>query len=107
MATTRVVGGSSIRGRAVGLGVAALVFFGGAIGGAQANTSDTLQTHGIALGPRVDGESVPVPPLEFAHGTTTLSFVFQGGIVAAVDSRASMGNFVGSKTVQKVLPINR
>lgn len=46
------------------------------------------------------------PPLEFAHGTTTLSFVFQGGIVAAVDSRASMGNFVGSKTVQKVLCIN-
>jgi 20S proteasome subunit beta 5 len=35
-----------------------------------------------------------------------LSFVFQDGIVAAVDSRASLGNFVGSKTVQKVLPIN-
>jgi 5'-3' exonuclease/20S proteasome alpha/beta subunit len=48
----------------------------------------------------------PVPPLEFAHGTTTLAFTFQGGIVAAVDSRASMGSFVGSKTTQKVLPIN-
>lgn len=47
------------------------------------------------------------PPLEFAHGTTTLSFIFQGGIIAAVDSRASMGNFVGSKTTQKVLPINK
>ena len=47
------------------------------------------------------------PPLEFAHGTTTLSFVFQGGIIAAVDSRASIGNFVGSKTVQKVLPVSR
>lgn len=47
------------------------------------------------------------PPIEFAHGTTTLSFVFQGGIVAAVDSRASIGNFVGSKTVQKVLPVSR
>lgn len=49
------------------------------------------------------------PPLEFAHGTTTLSFIFEGGdggIVAAVDSRASIGQFVGSKTVQKVLPIN-
>jgi 20S proteasome subunit beta 5 len=46
------------------------------------------------------------PPLEFAHGTTTLSFIFDGGIVAAVDSRASIGNFVGSKTTQKVLPIN-
>jgi len=47
-----------------------------------------------------------VPPLEFEHGTTTLSFVFQGGAVVAVDSRASLGSFVGSKTVQKVLPIN-
>jgi 5'-3' exonuclease/20S proteasome alpha/beta subunit len=47
-----------------------------------------------------------VAPLEFAHGTTTLSFVFQGGIIAAVDSRASLGSFVGSKTTQKVLPIN-
>lgn len=46
------------------------------------------------------------PPLEFAHGTTTLSFIFQGGIVAAVDSRASLGSFVGSKTTQKVLPVN-
>ena len=47
------------------------------------------------------------PPIEFAHGTTTLSFIFQGGIIAAVDSRASIGNFVGSKTVQKVLPVSR
>ena len=48
----------------------------------------------------------PTPPLEFAHGTTTLSFAFQGGIIAAVDSRASMGQFVGSKTTQKVLPVS-
>ena len=47
------------------------------------------------------------PPIEFAHGTTTLSFVFQGGIIAAVDSRASIGNFVGSKTTQKVLPVSK
>jgi 20S proteasome subunit beta 5 len=46
------------------------------------------------------------PPLEFAHGTTTISFTFKDGIVAAVDSRASMGSFVGSKTTQKVLPVN-
>ena len=46
------------------------------------------------------------PPLEFAHGTTTLSFAFQGGIIAAVDSRASLGSFVGSKTTQKVLPVS-
>jgi 20S proteasome subunit beta 5 len=48
----------------------------------------------------------PLPALEFAHGTTTLSFLFQGGIIVAVDSRASLGSFVGSKTVQKVLPVS-
>ena len=47
------------------------------------------------------------PPLEFAHGTTTLSFAFRGGIIVAVDSRASIGSFVGSKTTQKVLPVSR
>lgn len=30
------------------------------------------------------------------HGTTTLSFVFQGGIVVAVDSRATQGNYIGT-----------
>ena len=50
-------------------------------------------------------DDITTPPLEFAHGTTTLSFTFDGGIVAAVDSRASIGAFVGSKTTQKVLPI--
>jgi|OpeIllAssembly_1097287.scaffolds.fasta_scaffold187572_1 hypothetical protein len=38
-------------------------------------------------------DDVAPPKLEFAHGTTTLSFIFEGGIVAAVDSRASLGNF--------------
>eukprot|EP00977_Amphora_coffeiformis_P029925 scaffold43533_cov153-Amphora_coffeaeformis.AAC.2 len=47
------------------------------------------------------------PPLDFFHGTTTISFKYQGGIVAAVDSRASLGSYVGSKTTQKVLPINK
>jgi 5'-3' exonuclease/20S proteasome alpha/beta subunit len=51
-------------------------------------------------------QSAHVPPFQFAHGTTTLAFLFSGGIVVAVDSRASLGGFVGSKTTQKVLPIH-
>ena len=97
-----------VKGRGfMGLGVAALVFLGGVIGGTDASPNTMMQAHGILVGPRVVGESlVETPPLKFEHGTTTLSFIFQDGIVAAVDSRASLGNFVGSKTVQKVLPIN-
>ncbi len=55
----------------------------------------------------VESHTSQTPPIDFAHGTTTLSFLFQGGIIAAVDSRASIGSFVGSKTVQKVLPVSK
>lgn len=41
-------------------------------------------------------------PLKLSHGTTTVALVCEGGVVAAVDSRASMGSFVGSRTTQKV-----
>lgn len=44
--------------------------------------------------------------IRFAHGTTTLAFQFQGGIVVAVDSRASMGQYIGSGTVKKIIEIN-
>jgi len=45
--------------------------------------------------------------MNFYHGTTTVAFICKDGIVAAVDSRATLGSFVGSKTTQKVLPINK
>ncbi|KAA8495411.1 Proteasome subunit beta type-5 [Porphyridium purpureum] len=44
--------------------------------------------------------------LKFLHGTTTLAFVFQGGVVVAVDSRASMGQYIGSGSVRKIIEIN-
>merc|ERR1719163_153692 len=43
---------------------------------------------------------------DYFHGTTTLGFIFQGGILVAVDSRASMGSYIGSQTVKKVIEIN-
>lgn len=45
--------------------------------------------------------------LKYAHGTTTMAFVYKGGVVVAVDSRASMGSYIGSGTVQKVIEINK
>ena len=59
----------------------------------------------VSLAGNLDSQE-KAPALQFAHGTTTLSFTFQSGIIVAVDSRASLGSFVGSKTVQKVIPIN-
>eukprot|EP00211_Chloroparvula_japonica_P014619 CAMPEP_0119132542 /NCGR_PEP_ID=MMETSP1310-20130426/11889_1 /TAXON_ID=464262 /ORGANISM="Genus nov. species nov., Strain RCC2339" /LENGTH=261 /DNA_ID=CAMNT_0007123179 /DNA_START=132 /DNA_END=914 /DNA_ORIENTATION=- len=48
----------------------------------------------------------PAKRIEFAHGTTTLAFVFQGGIVIAVDSRATRGPLIASQSVKKVVEIN-
>ena len=42
----------------------------------------------------------------FKKGTTTLGFKFSGGIILAVDSRASMGTFESDDTVKKVIEIN-
>lgn len=43
---------------------------------------------------------------DFHHGTTTLGFVFKEGVLLAVDSRASMGAFISSETVRKIIEIN-
>ncbi|CAG8498681.1 5669_t:CDS:2 [Cetraspora pellucida] len=44
--------------------------------------------------------------IKFEHGTTTLAFKFQGGIIVATDSRASAGSYIASQTVKKVIEIN-
>ncbi|EGG20508.1 proteasome subunit beta type 5 [Cavenderia fasciculata] len=44
-------------------------------------------------------------PIEMAHGTTTLAFVFNGGVIVAVDSKSTQGSYVASRTVKKVIEI--
>lgn len=47
-----------------------------------------------------------IPKIDAKKGTTTLGFMFNGGVIIAVDSRASVGTYIGSQTVMKVLEIN-
>mmetsp|Transcript_9175 Transcript_9175/g.15635 ORF Transcript_9175/g.15635 Transcript_9175/m.15635 type:complete len:272 (+) Transcript_9175:33-848(+) len=44
--------------------------------------------------------------IEMAHGTTTLAFMFNGGVVVAVDSRSTQGAYIASQSVKKVIEIN-
>lgn len=44
--------------------------------------------------------------IQMHHGTTTLAFKFQHGVIVAVDSRASAGSYIASQTVKKVIEIN-
>ncbi len=53
-----------------------------------------------------DDRSNPECPIKIAHGTTTLAFRFQGGIIVATDSRATAGDWIASQTVKKVIEIN-
>ncbi|KAL6483617.1 hypothetical protein MHYP_G00084890 [Metynnis hypsauchen] len=49
--------------------------------------------------------SVPLP-FPLGHGTTTLGFVFQGGVIAAADSRSSCKGLVACPESQKILPVH-
>lgn len=65
---------------------------------------------GFALPPVQDIDSFEREVVELvkpSHGTTTLGFIFQGGVIIAVDSRATMGSYISSQTVKKVIEINR
>ena len=53
-----------------------------------------------------DDHQNPQCPIHIAHGTTTLAFRFQGGIIVCTDSRATAGNWIASQTVKKVIEIN-
>ncbi|GMH42465.1 hypothetical protein BSKO_10384 [Bryopsis sp. KO-2023] len=41
-----------------------------------------------------------------SHGTTTLGFVINDGIIIAVDSRATQGSYISSQSVKKYISIN-
>lgn len=43
---------------------------------------------------------------DFQHGTTTLGFVYQGGVILSVDSRATGGQYIGSQNMKKIVEIN-
>jgi len=52
------------------------------------------------------GASDRAQTLKFAKGTTTLAFKFNDGIIVSVDSRSTMGAYIASGTVKKVIEIN-
>eukprot|EP00494_Astrolonche_serrata_P031102 UN31371 len=46
------------------------------------------------------------PELKYNHGTTTMAFRFAGGVIVCVDSRASMGSYINSGSVKKIIEID-
>ncbi|XP_034387250.1 proteasome subunit beta type-11-like [Cyclopterus lumpus] len=55
--------------------------------------------------PLASSHCVPLP-FPMAHGTTTLAFLFQGGVMVAADTRSSCSGLVACPASQKILPIH-
>jgi proteasome beta subunit len=47
-------------------------------------------------------DSLPVVAAEVAHGTTIVAVTFPGGVIMAGDRRATMGNIIAQRDVEKV-----
>lgn len=45
--------------------------------------------------------------INFAKGTTTAAFLYKNGIIVCADSRATGGQYIGSQSVRKIIPINK
>ncbi|WP_329562683.1 proteasome subunit beta [Kitasatospora sp. NBC_01266] len=64
---------------------------------------DFLAEHSPQLLP--GGRSLPEGlTIEAPHGTTIVSAVFDGGVVIAGDRRATMGNVIAQRDIEKVFP---
>ncbi|MFF3564270.1 proteasome subunit beta [Streptomyces sp. NPDC002574] len=65
---------------------------------------DFLDAHSPALLPG----NRPLPPvqgaIELPHGTTIVAATFAGGVVLAGDRRATMGNIIAQRDIEKVFP---
>ncbi|MCS0636134.1 proteasome subunit beta [Streptomyces sp. LP05-1] len=65
---------------------------------------DFLADHSPGLLPG----SRPLPPVQGAveapHGTTIVAVTFEGGVVLAGDRRATMGNVIAQRDIEKVFP---
>ncbi|KJK56666.1 proteasome subunit beta [Saccharothrix sp. ST-888] len=63
---------------------------------------DFLAQHKPELLP--GGRTLPEGVVQAPHGTTIVSAVFDGGVVIAGDRRATMGNVIAQRDIEKVFP---
>jgi len=67
----------------------------------------TFPKDGALVGEYLVDESGNKIKMNFNHGTTTLGFKFQGGTILVADSRATSGEYIGSGSVRKIIPITK
>lgn len=84
------------------------------LGATDAGSRSSLRKLDGVLGQRIqlsDATAHQKPPPGYSlndlqsHGTTTMAFVHRDAVIVCVDSKASIGSYVGSRTVKKVFPV--
>ncbi|SEM54556.1 proteasome subunit beta [Streptacidiphilus jiangxiensis] len=65
---------------------------------------DFLAAHQPELLPGRRNLPAGVQPLEAPHGTTIVAATFDGGVLLAGDRRATMGNIIAQRDIEKVFP---
>ncbi|GAA6217827.1 proteasome subunit beta type-11-like [Lates japonicus] len=73
--------------------------------GAILSQDSILPSFSLPISPLASSQTVPLP-FPMSHGTTTLAFMFQGGVLAAADTRSSCSGLVACPASQKILPIH-
>ncbi len=64
--------------------------------------ADFLRSHAPDLLP--GGRALPEGRIETPHGTTIVAAVYPGGVIMAGDRRATMGNVIAQRDIEKVFP---
>ncbi len=71
----------------------------------SASFADFLADHAPALIPgATPSHAMRTTELEAPHGTTIVSLTYDGGVVMAGDRRATMGNIIAQRDIEKVYP---
>jgi len=70
-------------------------------------SSFTALLRRVGLDPFADLEHSPGPVIHAPHGTTVLALRFADGVVMAGDRRATMGNRIANREMEKVVPADR
>ncbi len=70
----------------------------------SSSLADFLAAHAPDLLPSRRALTGAGGPLEIPHGTTIVAASFDGGVVMAGDRRATMGNIIAQRDIEKVFP---
>ena len=66
--------------------------------------TDFLASHDPSLLPGTSARNLGAVELDVPHGTTIVSLTFADGVIMAGDRRATMGNIIAQRDIEKVYP---